>query len=275
VCFNEPYDFSIKFAATLGDAVNPQFQVLIGGWSLFGSFAMYPGTVLNGDTVEFILNGTPTPDMTVDDYSTVSLQSINPGGGLLAWFFPPPPDSLIYLKGYDQYSVSGPHEFCPGDTVDISASGGLAYTWTAPVDNPNSSTNSVSPNTDTNYLVEIAQAFCTISDTVYAYVGALCDTTTDDTTVIDGPVPANQYAFSPNSDNVNDTFVLDYLEGTSNSVQIFNRYGDLIGDFVNYNNQEIVWDGTYNGIKVPGGTYYFVVEYDGQQSSSGWVQVVE
>ena len=72
---------------------------------------------------------------------------------------------------------------------------------------------------------------------------------------------------------VNDNFVLDFLEEKENVVTIFNRWGDKLQSFPNYNNLDVVWNGNYLGVAVPPGTYYFVAEYEGK-SVTGWVQVV-
>ncbi len=269
ICFDSEFDFTIKFYASVGDAAYPEFQILLGGYSLFGSYVSYPGIVPFGDTVEFTLSATSTIDNPVDASNAVSIQGYTLDQSFIAWYFPP--NSDIYLKGYDPYTVSGPHEFCPGDLVSITASGGDSYSWVGNVDNPFLPTNIVIPVVSTNYLVTIEQEYCTVIDTVFTTLGDVCDSSSVDTIA----VPAGEYAFSPNGDNVNDFFVLDYLEGTTNDVRIFNRWGDLLASFTNYNNEDIVWDGTYEGRKVPGGTYFFVVEYESSLSSSGWVQVVE
>ncbi|MFT4601383.1 MAG: gliding motility-associated-like protein [Arenicella sp.] len=272
ICYNQEFDFSMKFKATVGDAAFPQFQILLAGYSLLGSYYVYPGVVPNGDTAEIFLSATPTTNNPPDSSNNVSIQGFNGVGGFIAWYFPPPPDSTIYLKTPDPYTVSGPHEFCPGEAVAMELTGGVSYTWTANVDNPLLSTNTVYPLLSTSYLVSIQQQYCTIDDTVFVIFGPLCDTSTVDTTTA---IPAGEYAFSPNNDNVNDTFVIDYLDGTDNTVQIYNRWGDLIADFVNYNNEDMVWDGTYAGVKVGAGTYFFLIAYNGNEPTVGWVQVVE
>ena len=268
ICFDADFDFSIQFTAILGDAVNPEFQILLDGYSLFGSYVVYDGVVPYQDTVEMFLNATPTNTNPVETANTVSIQGYNLQQDFIAWYFPV--GDSIYLKDYDPYTISGPHEFCPGDFISIEATGGDSYSWTGNVDDPLLPSNIVFPIVNTNYLVTIQQEYCSVTDTVFTILASDCDT---DTTIT--PVPASAYAFSPNGDSVNDFFVLDYLDGTTNNVQIFNRWGDLLAEFDNYNNDSIVWDGTFNGVKVGGGTYYFIVEYGDNLSSSGWVQVVE
>ena len=71
-------------------------------------------------------------------------------------------------------------------------------------------------------------------------------------------------AFSPNFDGVNDYLFIQQVEpGISNSVQIFNRWGDPLKTFSNYDNENIVWDGTDEfGISVGGSTYFYIFESD-------------
>ena len=85
-------------------------------------------------------------------------------------------------------------------------------------------------------------------------------------------------AFSPDGDGVNDAFILDIpsLLKFENNVTIFNRWGDEIGDFQNYNNADVSWDGrNKSGDYVTNGTYFYVIEIPELNiKESGWIQVV-
>ncbi|MFT4601006.1 MAG: gliding motility-associated-like protein [Arenicella sp.] len=83
------------------------------------------------------------------------------------------------------------------------------------------------------------------------------------------------FAFSPNNDASNDLLILDFLEGTNNTLNIYNRWGDLLVKFIDYDNSSTVWNGSYNGRTVDAGTYFFVSEYDQGTQQSGWIQVVK
>ncbi|MFK7771449.1 MAG: gliding motility-associated C-terminal domain-containing protein [Saprospiraceae bacterium] len=64
--------------------------------------------------------------------------------------------------------------------------------------------------------------------------------------------------FSPNRDDVNDFFTVRGLEGhPNNQVRVYNRWGNLIFNQQNYQNN---WDGTWNGGRVPQGTYFYMIE---------------
>ncbi len=70
---------------------------------------------------------------------------------------------------------------------------------------------------------------------------------------------------TPNSDGINDKWVIKpvILAGEKYDVIIFNRYGDEVYSKTNYNND---WMGTYEGNKLPEGTYYYrVVDQNGNE----------
>ncbi len=61
---------------------------------------------------------------------------------------------------------------------------------------------------------------------------------------------------TPNGDGINDYFVVRGLDVESNKLTIYNRWGVLVYEKTNYNNE---WDGkTTNGQKLPDGTYYVI-----------------
>jgi gliding motility-associated-like protein len=65
---------------------------------------------------------------------------------------------------------------------------------------------------------------------------------------------------TPNGDGANDEWVIGGLEFfPSSSVQIFNRWGQLLFESKGYPNR---WDGTYNGNILPIADYYYVITYD-------------
>lgn len=72
-------------------------------------------------------------------------------------------------------------------------------------------------------------------------------------------------SFTPNNDGVNDnwftvsSFVKDY------DLSVFNRWGNLVYR-TNIPSQK--WDGTFNGNKVPDGTYIYLLKYTGYDDAS-------
>ncbi len=70
---------------------------------------------------------------------------------------------------------------------------------------------------------------------------------------------------TPNGDGANDTWKIRSIESVEKvEIQIYNRWGDIIFEFngtgSEYTNTENQWDGTYNGKKLPFGTYLYVVK---------------
>jgi gliding motility-associated-like protein len=71
-------------------------------------------------------------------------------------------------------------------------------------------------------------------------------------------VIANNHGFSPNGDGWNDFLVLPEVETISNyTITIYNRWGNEI---FKTNNYEHTWDGTWQGIALPDGTYFMVIQ---------------
>lgn len=95
---------------------------------------------------------------------------------------------------------------------------------------------------------------------------------TDDVFVKVLKMPVIPNIFSPNGDQINDTWVIGYLESYPGCViQIYNRYGQLVRRFVNYT----PWDGKINGKDAPVGTYYYIIEpKNGRKPITGFVDII-
>ena len=78
---------------------------------------------------------------------------------------------------------------------------------------------------------------------------------------------------TPNGDGLNDHWVIDCIElYPGNSVQIFNRWGDRIRSYQNYDNTTTSWEGTDSeGRPLPDGTYFYVLRIPGVLTLNGWV----
>ena len=73
--------------------------------------------------------------------------------------------------------------------------------------------------------------------------------------------------FSPNNDGINDRFVIQNTSGKDLHLEIYNRWGNIIYKSKNYQND---WDGRCNqgiyfGEDVPSGTYYYIVNIEGDK----------
>lgn len=82
-------------------------------------------------------------------------------------------------------------------------------------------------------------------------------------------------AFSPNGDAVNDLLYINEADSNAvNTVIIFNRWGDPVRRFADYDNVINVWDGKDQfGVPVGSGTYFYIFESDSVRRSR-WVQVI-
>ena len=66
-------------------------------------------------------------------------------------------------------------------------------------------------------------------------------------------------AFSPNGDGVNDSWNIKYLESYANAtVTVFSRYGSII--YFSAKGYTQPWLGQSNGIDLPIGTYYYIID---------------
>ncbi len=85
-------------------------------------------------------------------------------------------------------------------------------------------------------------------------------------------------ALSPNKNGKNDVFFIEYIDlfaGTkSNTVKIFNRWGDLVWEGKNYDNTKVAFSGkSSNGGDLPSGTYYYKIEFSGRKPEVGYLEL--
>ena len=141
-----------------------------------------------------------------------------------------------------------------------SGLGPFQFNW-QPGGETNSSIKNLKPG---KYLVKVidARGF-SLTDTVSVFLD------------YDGTCGLHIYSgISPNGDNHNDTWVIDGIsEFPNNNVYIFNRWGDKVWEENNYNNTDVVWDGSnLNNEQLPTGTYFYIVSVD-KKKYKGWVEL--
>ena len=73
-------------------------------------------------------------------------------------------------------------------------------------------------------------------------------------------------AISPNGNNMNEVLFLEYVtlleESKTNTVRIFNRWGEEVYAANNYNNNTIAFKGlSTNGDVLPTGTYFYRIDF--------------
>jgi gliding motility-associated-like protein len=92
-------------------------------------------------------------------------------------------------------------------------------------------------------------------------------------------VTATATAFTPDGDQTNDTWILDNIDQIypKNVVSIYNRWGNLLyrSEVGGYETKP--WDGKFNDQGLPVGSYYFIIEYndDFTSSKSGIVSIIK
>lgn len=118
----------------------------------------------------------------------------------------------------------------------IGGVGSLSYSWSTGVDGP---VTYVTMQVPGNYTVTVTDA-CGRTAQDVATVTTICDVT----------IPN---VFTPNGDGYNDQFVIDGILYVSNTVRIFNRWGQEVYAANNYRN-------TWDGDDLPDGTYYYEVK---------------
>ncbi len=176
-------------------------------------------------------------------------------------------DSITLLQYISLGSITNDEtiELCIGYSETLEATGGESYLWSS---GETDSSITVSPSEDTWYKVEIIDTNnCSKVDSVQVSLKlpASCEETI-------------YTAFSPNGDGVNETWEITGIEKFTNvSVYIFNRWGDQIARIDDYDNTINVWDGTnqMTGQISISGTYYYIIEENGNKVKDGWVQLMK
>jgi len=101
-----------------------------------------------------------------------------------------------------------------------------------------------------------------------------------DTTIVTVFIECNQgqpgevfvfNGFSPNNDDVNDFFTITGLENfPDHELRVYNRWGNEVLRTTDYQND---WFGTWEGLTLPDGTYFYLLDLGDGERQSGWVQI--
>lgn len=162
---------------------------------------------------------------------------------------------------------------CPGTTLVLNATGGVSYLWTGPLGFSDSTAsiqigNISTAQSGTYAVIGFDANGCTGSDSALVTVTYSADCM---------KVPE---LVTPNGDNQNDGWIIHGLDSYPNaSVQIFNRWGNLIFSASPYQNN---WYGQVNkGLnvgnengKVPAGTYFYLLDLGNNEPAlKGFIEV--
>lgn len=121
----------------------------------------------------------------------------------------------------------------------------------------------------------------TVTITVTPFNSAGCIGTPIVFTITVNPIPILQTpkivapnTFTPNSDGVNDIWILKNSEYyPALTVNIFDRWGKKVYTSTGY---ATPWDGKYEGTPLSVGTYYYVIDpKNGQSNIAGWLTIIK
>ncbi|MBI2966919.1 MAG: gliding motility-associated C-terminal domain-containing protein [Bacteroidetes bacterium] len=137
-----------------------------------------------------------------------------------------------------------------GEITQLSSSGGGTYDWT-PGTGLSDSTSSVPaawPIATTTYTIIVTvSSGCSGTDSVTIYVS-------DKISIPNG--------ISPNGDGKNDLWEIPLLNYYPDvSVEVYNRWGELIFESPKGDRYANKFTGTYKGKALPAGTYYFIINF--------------
>ncbi|MDN5210813.1 gliding motility-associated C-terminal domain-containing protein [Fulvivirgaceae bacterium BMA12] len=80
-------------------------------------------------------------------------------------------------------------------------------------------------------------------------------------------------AITPNGDGKNDEWLIPEIENCNScKVEIYNRWGQMVYSSIGYN---IPWDGHFNQKTLPTGTYYYLIDFNGEKTKTGTVSILK
>jgi gliding motility-associated-like protein len=151
-----------------------------------------------------------------------------------------------------------------GAVTQLDATGGIAYTWSPPefmssYDISNPIVSGLPVGTNTIVVTGYNDKLCSATDTVIIIVTQAAE-------------PNIYDVITPNGDGSNDSWFIEFPTGTQNyNIRVYDRGGNEV--FSNENNYNNDWDGTRNGKELPEGTYWYIIDVDGN-TFSGAITII-
>lgn len=136
-----------------------------------------------------------------------------------------------------------------GDEVELTANGSSpngTYTWS-----PTEYLSCVNCQSPTSFTEET-------STYIVEFVDENGCVASDDVTIYFEGIIYLPNTFTPNGGQFNETFFAKGGNIVEFKIEIYNRWGELIFEGFDFNDH---WDGTYNGLPCPDGTYVWKVKY--------------
>jgi gliding motility-associated-like protein len=152
-------------------------------------------------------------------------------------------------------------------TADISSAIPVTYQWQSSGNNTTWQNVQLGNNASLQFVTANVQQVMWYRLIATNVCGSATGTATKVTT-INCNIPT---AFSPNGDNVNDTWRISMP--SLFKIQLFDRYGASI--YNGQHNGSFAWSGTINGKQLPVGVYYYMVSADGYKPFTGAVSLLK
>jgi gliding motility-associated-like protein len=166
-------------------------------------------------------------------------------------------DTLMFsILVYDILATAGADTcIAPGDEARLMAQGGIFYAWEDnpfPVSDPSIQNPTVSPEDSTTYRVAITDINgCLTLDEVTVLVA---------NNPVESIIPYN--LITPKGDGLNDELDFGMISKFgSNSLKVYNRWGDLVYQKLNYQSDEDRFVGLYKDARLPAGNYFYVLAF--------------
>lgn len=181
----------------------------------------------------------------------------------------PAPETISILS-----TATGP--VCAGTLVTfiasaISPSNMLDYQWQ--INGQDAGANS--PIFDSSNFADGDFVTCTLTSNGKCLMGpvAVSNVITINLNPVSACIIVIPNTFTPNGDGINDLWNITALQGYPGcTVTIFNRYGAVVYSGTGYPK---AWDGTYNGNRLPNGTYYYIIDLkNGKKRLAGPVTIL-
>lgn len=182
----------------------------------------------------------------------------------------------VSVEAFRQASVtlSADTSICPNTAevvLNANVQGGLFGSWSF-------YSGSGSFSNDTSYATTVSGLSSGANVVVYTINNGLCGDADSLTINVLGENDAPclnadifiPEGFSPDDDGVHDKFVISGLNGKHLTLKVFNRWGNLVYESDNYQND---WDGTcttgwiLTGERLPESTYYYLVQIEGENET--------
>jgi gliding motility-associated-like protein len=162
--------------------------------------------------------------------------------------------TIVYVNQNPTADAGADVTIFQNQSITLQGSGGQIYSWTP---DDNLSTNNISNPIFMSEEIGVYEIELTVWDGGF---GCL-----DKDTVVITVVPVEKLIIpdiiTPNGDNVNDEWVIQYLEnvGSPYTLSVYARGGAMVMNTTSYNQQ---WRGTYNDKELHDGAYWYVLEFE-------------